>query len=51
MPQMAPMNWLLLFIMFIAAFIMFNILNYYCFMYTPKSSIKKKESSSISWKW
>nr|AML25965.1 ATP synthase F0 subunit 8 [Staphylinidae sp. BMNH 1274222] len=51
MPQMAPMNWLLLFFMFITIFIMFNILNYYCFTYTPKTSSIKKESSSISWKW
>nr|AML26035.1 ATP synthase F0 subunit 8 [Staphylinidae sp. BMNH 1274248] len=51
MPQMAPMSWLLLFIMFITVFIMFNILNYYCFMYTPKSTLVKKTTSNLSWKW
>nr|AML25720.1 ATP synthase F0 subunit 8 [Staphylinidae sp. BMNH 1274234] len=51
MPQMAPMNWLLLFFMFIIVFIMFNILNYYCFIYTPKTSMFKKKNSMISWKW
>nr|AML25919.1 ATP synthase F0 subunit 8 [Staphylinidae sp. BMNH 1274217] len=51
MPQMAPMNWLMLFLMFIAVFIMFNVLNYYCFMYPPKTSSIKKKTTSINWKW
>nr|AML25881.1 ATP synthase F0 subunit 8 [Staphylinidae sp. BMNH 1274178] len=51
MPQMAPMSWLLLFFMFIIAFIMFNILNYYSFLYPPKTAKTKKKSIFINWKW
>nr|YP_009383479.1 ATP synthase F0 subunit 8 [Parasa consocia]APH08559.1 ATP synthase F0 subunit 8 [Parasa consocia]UMR54992.1 ATP synthase F0 subunit 8 [Parasa consocia] len=52
MPQMMPLNWMLLFLFSIIIFIMFNIFNY--FMYNPKSNkhmnmnfFKKK----ITWKW
>nr|AML26551.1 ATP synthase F0 subunit 8 [Staphylinidae sp. BMNH 1274697] len=51
MPQMAPMNWLLLFMMFITVFMIFNSMNYFCFMYAPKTSSSKGKFSSISWKW
>nr|ALO70339.1 ATP synthase F0 subunit 8 [Atheta sp. 2 EF-2015] len=51
MPQMAPMNWMSLFFMFITVFMLFNSLNYFCFLYSPKSSKLNKISTSISWKW
>nr|AML26445.1 ATP synthase F0 subunit 8 [Staphylinidae sp. BMNH 1274643] len=51
MPQMAPMNWLFLFIMFIMAFLMFNFINYFCFMYSPKSKTFEKKKNQINWKW
>nr|ALO70352.1 ATP synthase F0 subunit 8 [Atheta gagatina] len=51
MPQMAPMNWLTLFFMFIIVFMIFNSLNYFCFLYPPKSSLKNKSSRLINWKW
>nr|ALO70326.1 ATP synthase F0 subunit 8 [Atheta sp. 1 EF-2015] len=51
MPQMAPMNWLMLFFMFIMVFMIFNSLNYFCFLYTPKLSKSSKISNSINWKW
>nr|ALO70286.1 ATP synthase F0 subunit 8 [Aloconota currax]ARH54856.1 ATP synthase F0 subunit 8 [Aloconota currax] len=51
MPQMAPMNWLLLFLMFIVIFMMFNSLNYFCFIYNPKTSKIKQVLKSINWKW
>nr|AXS64836.1 ATP synthase F0 subunit 8 [Staphylinoidea sp. 12 KM-2017] len=50
MPQMAPMNWLLLFIMFIIMFLMINLMNFYSFKYAPKN-FKKKISSYMNWKW
>nr|AEP27715.1 ATP synthase F0 subunit 8 [Platystomos albinus]ARH54575.1 ATP synthase F0 subunit 8 [Platystomos albinus] len=52
MPQMAPLNWTILFTFFIIIFILFNILNY--FLYTPssKSNIESmKLSHKKSWKW
>nr|QWQ55641.1 ATP synthase F0 subunit 8 [Diestrammena sp.] len=52
MPQMAPISWLLLFIMFSLSLIMFCSMNYFITMYsTPsqkKSAISKK---SMNWKW
>nr|ULR86964.1 ATP synthase F0 subunit 8 [Macquartia sp. 2 HNL-2022a] len=53
MPQMAPINWLSLFIIFSMTFIMFNIMNY--FLYSPSSPkfnlIKNKLTNSLNWKW
>nr|UOU85334.1 ATP synthase F0 subunit 8 [Cordilura albipes] len=53
MPQMAPINWLSLFIIFSMAFIMFNMMNYYSFMpLMPKSKLSIKNSMlSLNWKW
>nr|AXS64788.1 ATP synthase F0 subunit 8 [Staphylinoidea sp. 4 KM-2017] len=51
MPQMAPMNWLFLFIYTIIIFMMFNIINYYSFIYKSKYSTKKNEIYKINWKW
>nr|WKU84150.1 ATP synthase F0 subunit 8 [Serichlamys sp. ECU1] len=53
MPQMAPMNWPILFIMFIMTFIMFNLMNYY--MYLPSNfkikNFKNLKILSMNWKW
>uniref|UniRef100_UPI0030FF20C1 ATP synthase F0 subunit 8 n=1 Tax=Panorpa chengi TaxID=757039 RepID=UPI0030FF20C1 len=53
MPQMAPINWLSLFIMFSMTLLLFNMMNYYS--YTPKSTnikeINKISSLSLNWKW
>nr|QLY89931.1 ATP synthase F0 subunit 8 [Clusiodes albimanus] len=53
MPQMAPISWLLLFIMFSLIFILFNIMNYYSFFtLSPKSSmVSKNMTPSLTWKW
>nr|AML26297.1 ATP synthase F0 subunit 8 [Hydrophilidae sp. BMNH 1274334] len=51
MPQMAPINWLTLFIFFIMIFLMFNSMNYFSFLYSIKNkkfTIKKK---LMNWKW
>nr|QVM79260.1 ATP synthase F0 subunit 8 [Vesperus sanzi] len=50
MPQMAPLNWLLLMLLFILIFKMFNCLNYYAFIYKTKFMIKKI-SLKYNWKW
>nr|UTE83806.1 ATP synthase F0 subunit 8 [Tetraserica leishanica] len=51
MPQMAPLNWLSLFFLFIITFLMFNSMIYYSFNYPIKSFKMKKSSKKINWKW
>nr|AFQ62280.1 ATP synthase F0 subunit 8 [Parocyusa longitarsis] len=51
MPQMAPLNWLMLFMFFIMIYLLFNFINYYSFMYSPKISNFKKINNKINWKW
>nr|AND96671.1 ATP synthase F0 subunit 8 [Eurysternus caribaeus] len=50
MPQMAPINWLSLYILFCLIFILFNILNYFMFNYKIKTYTPKK-MKKINWKW
>nr|ASL05670.1 ATP synthase F0 subunit 8 [Trichoferus campestris]QWB85732.1 ATP synthase F0 subunit 8 [Trichoferus campestris] len=51
MPQMAPLNWLTLFIYFSVIFISFNLMNYYSFIYKIKSIKKTPKKLLFSWKW
>nr|WNH42037.1 ATPase subunit 8 [Neoperla tangana] len=53
MPQMAPISWFLLFIMFSGALLMFNFLNYYSFLPASPlaSSHQKIDQNSLNWKW
>nr|AXS66403.1 ATP synthase F0 subunit 8 [Cucujoidea sp. 17 KM-2017] len=51
MPQMAPLSWLILFFYFTLIFILYNILNYYLFLYQPKKFLSKTKKLSIFWKW
>nr|ASM41799.1 ATP synthase F0 subunit 8 [Stictoleptura succedanea] len=51
MPQMAPLNWLMLFIFFILIFFIFNSLNYFIFNYNIKNKIKMKKFLILNWKW
>nr|YP_010693181.1 ATP synthase F0 subunit 8 [Zeugodacus rubellus]WCB98427.1 ATP synthase F0 subunit 8 [Zeugodacus rubellus] len=53
MPQMAPINWLSLFIIFSLTFILFSMMNYYSTLpQTPKSKISHKHMSTpFNWKW
>nr|YP_010895148.1 ATP synthase F0 subunit 8 [Iteaphila macquarti]WJW73674.1 ATP synthase F0 subunit 8 [Iteaphila macquarti] len=53
MPQMAPIGWLSLFIMFTMAFILFSMMNYYSFLPpTPNTSeLKTSNFNSFNWKW
>nr|YP_010987575.1 ATP synthase F0 subunit 8 [Bledius obscurus]WON65981.1 ATP synthase F0 subunit 8 [Bledius obscurus] len=51
MPQMAPLNWLSLFILFLMIFFLINSINYFLFFYNPKSSKFLKKSSHLNWKW
>nr|YP_010713160.1 ATP synthase F0 subunit 8 [Thaumatomyia glabra]WDA94052.1 ATP synthase F0 subunit 8 [Thaumatomyia glabra] len=53
MPQMAPINWLFLFILFSVIFLLFNVMNYYSILpSSPKSlSTKSFKTNSLNWKW
>nr|UJI65716.1 ATP synthase F0 subunit 8 [Glossina brevipalpis] len=53
MPQMAPISWLSLFILFSLSFMMFNMMNYFSFNpLMPKSKFMKNKSFySMNWKW
>nr|ARH54120.1 ATP synthase F0 subunit 8 [Brachyta interrogationis] len=51
MPQMAPLNWLTLFLFFIIIFLIFNSLNYFIFLYKIKSKISSKNKILFNWKW
>nr|ASN65927.1 ATP synthase F0 subunit 8 [Australicapitona hopei] len=52
MPQMAPMNWIMLYLMFSITFLLFNFLNYYIFMaHSPSTEGKKFNFKIMSWKW
>nr|UPY81529.1 ATP synthase F0 subunit 8 [Exhyalanthrax sp.] len=53
MPQMAPISWLLLFIMFTMALILFCMMNYFNYLPTsPKStSTEKIKTNQMNWKW
>nr|QRV62513.1 ATP synthase F0 subunit 8 [Hydroporus puberulus] len=52
MPQMAPMNWLILYMIVSMTFIMFNFLNYYLFLINKNNNILNKiMKKSLNWKW
>nr|YP_009350796.1 ATP synthase F0 subunit 8 [Microtermes obesi]AQP27800.1 ATP synthase F0 subunit 8 [Microtermes obesi] len=52
MPQMMPMEWTMLYISFLATFLMFNIMNY--FNQPPSSTTTDKKmitTNKMNWKW
>nr|YP_010580093.1 ATP synthase F0 subunit 8 [Chironomus annularius]UZS77145.1 ATP synthase F0 subunit 8 [Chironomus annularius] len=58
MPQMSPMLWTVLFLMFTLLFLFFNILNYFNFNPIFKNSELKNTNLSdtdnnafLTWKW
>nr|WEL32852.1 ATP synthase F0 subunit 8 [Sinomastax longicornea] len=52
MPQMSPLMWLTLFILFSILMIMFNIFNYFLFMNKPTTLLMKKDLNKVMyWKW
>nr|YP_010954852.1 ATP synthase F0 subunit 8 [Dorcus cervulus]WMW30237.1 ATP synthase F0 subunit 8 [Dorcus cervulus] len=51
MPQMAPLNWLILMILFSMILIFISITNFSIFSQTPKNFFMKKSSLLKSWKW
>nr|WLG71237.1 ATP synthase F0 subunit 8 [Rhithrodytes pantaleonii] len=52
MPQMAPMNWLILYILFSMIFLIFNFMNYYSFLISKKTNKKNfYMKKMLNWKW
>uniref|UniRef100_A0AAU7YTK0 ATP synthase complex subunit 8 n=1 Tax=Cheilosia ochreipila TaxID=3103808 RepID=A0AAU7YTK0_9MUSC len=53
MPQMAPIKWLSLFLLFSIIFLLFNMMNYFLFYpSTPKlKNLSKIFTNSMNWKW
>uniref|UniRef100_A0AAU7YTX6 ATP synthase complex subunit 8 n=1 Tax=Conchapelopia togamaculosa TaxID=3154050 RepID=A0AAU7YTX6_9DIPT len=54
MPQMAPISWLILFIVFTITLILFNIFNYYSMLPKTPESLQQNNnftSNSLNWKW
>nr|AEP27501.1 ATP synthase F0 subunit 8 [Strophosoma melanogrammum] len=51
MPQMAPINWLSLYFLFILVYLIFMVTNYYSFIYTPKIIKTQKTMNTLTWKW
>nr|YP_010154880.1 ATP synthase F0 subunit 8 [Melanophila acuminata]QQX28199.1 ATP synthase F0 subunit 8 [Melanophila acuminata] len=51
MPQMAPMNWLILFILFSIIFLIFSFLNYFNTSYPATTQTKTIKKFSYNWKW
>nr|AEP27727.1 ATP synthase F0 subunit 8 [Otiorhynchus rugosostriatus] len=51
MPQMAPINWLTLYILFSMIFLISVTFFYYLFLYKPKSLMMSKKKSDLNWKW
>nr|ARO35457.1 ATP synthase F0 subunit 8 [Photinus pyralis] len=50
MPQMAPLNWLILLLYFCMILVMYNTVIYTIFNYKNKDS-KKISFNKFSWKW
>nr|YP_010686228.1 ATP synthase F0 subunit 8 [Longzhouacris mirabilis]WAX39732.1 ATP synthase F0 subunit 8 [Longzhouacris mirabilis] len=52
MPQMSPLMWFYLFIMFSITMILFNQMNFFSFKSNPiKEYSKKMNPKSLNWKW
>nr|ARH53912.1 ATP synthase F0 subunit 8 [Limonius minutus] len=51
MPQMAPLSWINLFIMFIMIFMIMNTLNYFSFKYENLILKSTPNINKINWKW
>nr|AML25571.1 ATP synthase F0 subunit 8 [Anobiinae sp. BMNH 1274383] len=51
MPQMAPLSWLILFLIFTITFLVFNTINYTITKYSPKIMSLKSVYTKINWKW
>nr|AML26675.1 ATP synthase F0 subunit 8 [Ptiliidae sp. BMNH 1274726] len=51
MPQMMPLNWIMLFTYFILLFFIMNSLNYYNSVKNIKTNKIDTTKNKINWKW
>nr|YP_011009661.1 ATP synthase F0 subunit 8 [Hygia bidentata]WPV77653.1 ATP synthase F0 subunit 8 [Hygia bidentata] len=51
MPQMSPLWWEILYIMFLMSFMIINLIMYYNKNFNPKNNLKKKDKHQFKWKW
>nr|YP_011010670.1 ATP synthase F0 subunit 8 [Halobates zephyrus]WPW47350.1 ATP synthase F0 subunit 8 [Halobates zephyrus] len=51
MPQMAPLSWLSLMIMFIMMIIVINSMTYFNKNYKIEEKTNNKKMNQINWKW
>nr|YP_011010475.1 ATP synthase F0 subunit 8 [Halobates flaviventris]WPW47103.1 ATP synthase F0 subunit 8 [Halobates flaviventris] len=51
MPQMAPLSWLTLMIMFIIMIIIINSMTYFNKNYMIKNKMENKKMNQLNWKW
>nr|YP_010580369.1 ATP synthase F0 subunit 8 [Lema decempunctata]UZS91160.1 ATP synthase F0 subunit 8 [Lema decempunctata] len=51
MPQMAPLNWIMLMIYFMLIFMMINIINYYINLNYPNMKTYMSNATKLNWKW
>nr|YP_009250678.1 ATP synthase F0 subunit 8 [Heterotermes tenuior]AMX23007.1 ATP synthase F0 subunit 8 [Heterotermes tenuior] len=52
MPQMMPMEWMMLYITFLMTFLMFNIMNYFTQSPNTKTTMKTTINvNKMNWKW
>nr|YP_010758048.1 ATP synthase F0 subunit 8 [Gunungiella acanthoclada]WEU80053.1 ATP synthase F0 subunit 8 [Gunungiella acanthoclada] len=55
MPQMNPMNWIILFIYFSSIYYLMNLIIYFNFSYNPHQSMSSLHNQSTkslkSWSW
>nr|QWQ55654.1 ATP synthase F0 subunit 8 [Zichya tenggerensis] len=53
MPQMMPMNWFMLLMLFSSALILFAIVNYFIFLYSLPSPTNSAslDIKPLNWKW
>nr|APX40216.1 ATP synthase F0 subunit 8 [Psylliodes heydeni] len=53
MPQMMPLNWILLMMFFTLIFYFFNNLNFYSFLYNKNNNknVMKSYKYKLNWKW
>nr|YP_010826796.1 ATP synthase F0 subunit 8 [Porotermes planiceps]UYX57313.1 ATP synthase F0 subunit 8 [Porotermes planiceps]WHM51956.1 ATP synthase F0 subunit 8 [Porotermes planiceps] len=52
MPQMMPISWLTLFLMFSATFMLFNFMNYFSsIQQSKKETTKSITIKKMNWKW
>nr|YP_011010592.1 ATP synthase F0 subunit 8 [Halobates alluaudi]WPW47246.1 ATP synthase F0 subunit 8 [Halobates alluaudi]WPW47285.1 ATP synthase F0 subunit 8 [Halobates alluaudi] len=51
MPQMAPLSWLSLMIMFIMMIIVINSMSYFNKNYMIKKNKKNMNMNQLNWKW